>query len=149
MSIFPAQRLADPVTVDQHITELDGPPTAYFEIPLEYWATANGELEPAGHPESQRLVQRVEYKSFGVPTLEIANDLVAAVRAELRKLGGGYIWWRKRPAMESYDGGKTKWRLRLATSPELPWEWWVHLGDLAGNTSSDRTAPGGKNGRRI
>lgn len=106
------------------VIELDGPPMAYFEIPLEYWATPNGELEAAGHPESARLTQRIVYQNFRVPTIKCAEDMADAVRQRLRELGGGYIWWRRRP-VDHMDGLPIC--PRLGTSPELPPAFWAKL----------------------
>lgn len=111
------ERIVDEIVVH----ELDGPPQAYFEIPLDYWATPNGEIEPEGHATATRLSLRVDYKPFHVPHRVRADMVIEEVRAKLRELGGGYIWWRLRPT-ECEDG---TWRLRLGTSPALPAAWWV------------------------
>lgn len=153
MSVFPPSRLTSPnrAADDVNLYEIDGPPVAYFEIPLEHWVTANGELEPPGHPGAVRLGARIAYRSFSVATRDLADDVVDAVKKEVRALGGGIIWWRKHITEEFNSGVPrlSKFRFRLATSPELPWEWWVSLGELVGNASSDISAPGGKNGRRL
>lgn len=111
--------------VDEPIVyELDGPPQAYFEIPLDYWATANGEIEPEGHPEVTRLSLRVHYMNFRVPDRVRADLVIEQVKEKLRQLGGGYIWWRRKPS-ECEDG---TWYLRLGTSPALPPVWWAACG---------------------
>jgi hypothetical protein len=114
---------------DPVVLELDGPPMAYFEIPLDYWATPNGELEPASHPEASRLTQRVEYWNFRVRDGEVARTVIDRVTARLKGLGGGYIWWRLRPTFDA--------RLRLGTTPELPADWWQQLSLDVENQSVD------------
>jgi hypothetical protein len=120
------------------IVELDGPPTAYFEIPLDYWATPNGELEPESHPEASRLIQRIVYINFKVPNSAYVQSLLARVNERLKELGGGYIWWRLRPT-HTQDGAM---RLRLGTTPQLPDAWWNRLSLDVGNGSLDNNVPG-------
>lgn len=105
------------------VVELDGPTAAFFEIPLDYWSTPNGELEAENHPEAARLVQRVVYHNFHVADDVRAQTVVTRVTARLKELGGGYIWWRQRPA---YTQERTT-RLRLGTTPELPADWWQRV----------------------
>lgn len=105
------------------VREIDAPATGhvFLEVPLDYWVTPNGEIEPEGHPEACRLVLRVVYQSFTFPSQVGATMVVEAVTAKLRELGGGYIWWGKRPNEDATGA----WRLRLGTSPALPDAWWV------------------------
>lgn len=105
------------------VVELDGPTAAFFEIPLDYWATPNGELERESHPEVSRLVQRVVYHNFCVVDAVRARTVVERVTARLKELGGGYIWWRRRPtATEDH-----RLTLRLGTTPELADDWWQRV----------------------
>jgi hypothetical protein len=116
------------------VVELDGPSGAYFEIPLDYWATPNGELEAENHPEASRLTQRVTYVNFKVGDRHRALTVVARVTARLKELGGGYIWWRLRPTATE-DGAV---RLRLGTTPELPADWWIRVHIDVDNQSIDQ-----------
>lgn len=118
------ERALDGVLKDPVVIELDGPPMAYFEVPLDYWATPNGEIEAQDHPEASRLTMRKVYQNFRVPTLECAEDIGTAVRKRLLELGGGYIWWRRRP-VDHLDGHPIS--VRLATSPELTEAFWDSL----------------------
>jgi hypothetical protein len=119
------------------IIELDGPPQAYFEIPLDYWATPNGELEAESHPEASRLVQRVVYINFKVGP-RAADMIIEKVKTRLKELGGGYIWWRLRPTATQDDAV----RFRLGTTPQLPGVWWEALSVNSGNGSLDKNVPG-------
>ena len=132
------------------ILEIDGPPRAYFEIPLDYTA-ADIDAGGLGYPE-QRLYQRVLYYSFMVTRenrtdcVEAAGHVINEVTAELFKFKGGIIWWRKRPELEQgYDNeaGQIRYRvrLRLGTSPSLDRETWNRIGASIGNQSSDPSAP--------
>lgn len=107
------------------VIELDGPPTAYFEIPLDYFATPNGELEAEGHPEAARLVQNVVYQNFCVADLVRVQTILARVSQRLKEIGGGYLWWRHRPAYTTHV--PPRMHLRLGTSPTLPADWWQRL----------------------
>jgi hypothetical protein len=128
------------------IIELDGPPMAFFEIPLDYWATPNGELEAEGHPQATRLTQRILYQNFVLVSPNVAQIrdgariAVERVRTRLKELGGGYIWWRKRPTEEKDGEGHTRMRFRLGTTPELPIEWWRQVAKDVGNQSQDPLA---------
>lgn len=108
-----------------HVVELDGPCAAYFEIPLDYFATPNGELEPESHPEASRLTQRVVYQAFNVADTVRVRTATERVRARLQAIGGGYIWWRRRPTQTA--DSPPRMRFRLGTTPELPTEWWQEL----------------------
>lgn len=108
---------------EAQVIELDGPPMAYFEIPLPYFATPNGELEPEGHPEASRLVMRIDYQNFHVRDNTAVMIVIERVTRRLRELGGGFIWWRLHP---SYAEDRTM-RLRFGTTPELPPPWWAEL----------------------
>lgn len=125
-----AARYGEPDRESPVVVELDGPPMAYFDIPLEFWATPNGELEAESHPEAARLSQRIEYSNFRVADAVRAQTVVTRVTARLKELGGGYIWWRLRPR-QTYDGV----RLRLGTTPALPAEWWLALSADVDNQS--------------
>jgi hypothetical protein len=123
-----SSKIYEPVVV-----ELDGPPMKAFEIPLDFWATANGELEREGHPDAARLTQRVLYHDFEVDDVLKVRTITDRVTARLKELGGGYLWWRQRP-----DQARTKlWWLRLGTSPELPPAWWGSLSNDVENTALD------------
>ena len=127
-----------PVQDEIVIVELDGPPRAYFEIPLDYYATPNGELEPSSHPEACRLTQKVTYINFRVPTGLEVHAIIGRVTARLKEIGGGYIWWRRRPAKDE-DG---QWGLRLGTTPALADSWWERLSHDVNNGSLDQNVPG-------
>src|ERR1700675_1422915 len=107
------------------IVELDGPPTPFFEIPLDYWANSNGELEAEDHPDVARLVQRVVYINFNVADALGVRVVTDRVNAKLKELGGGYIWWNLRPTMSR----EKRMRLRLGTTPQLATAWWQRLSD--------------------
>jgi hypothetical protein len=119
----------------REVIELDGPPMAYFEIPLDYWATPNGEIEPEGHPEATRLIQRVVYLNFRVVDHIAVKTVVDRVTARLQELGGGYIWWRSRPALKRV-GSMPFMAFRLGTTPQLPQDWWYRLSDDVHNDSA-------------
>lgn len=124
------------------IIELDGPPMAYFEIPLDYWATPNGELEAAEHPESVRLSQHVTYINFTVADTARVQTILARVNERLKELGGGYIWWRRRPRATE-DG---QMNLRLGTTPSIPDAWWRRLSTDVGNGDLGYNVPGHSHG---
>lgn len=111
------------------VVELDGPCAAFFEIPLDYFATPNGELEAENHPEASRLLQRVVYQNFYVADNARVQNIIERVTNRLKELGGGYIWWRMRPR---YTQERTM-RLRLGTTPELPASWWERLSQDVSN----------------
>lgn len=116
------------------IIELDGPPAAYFEISLDFWATPNGEIEAPGHPDATRLIQRIVYINFTVADNARVQTILARVNERLKELGGGYIWWRQRPTQtEQTDDQPPKMRLRLGTTPQLPDSWWQRLSTDVGN----------------
>ena len=130
------------------IDELDGPPRGYFEIPLDYWATPNGELEPENHPQASRLVQRITYLNFLLISPDRsqvnsgASTVLERVKARLKEIGGGYIWWRKRPTLtesDAEDGPPARWKMsfRLGTTPELPRDWWAAVAVDVGNRTED------------
>jgi hypothetical protein len=120
------------------IIEVDGPAMAYFEIPLDYWATTNGEIEAPGHPESARMVQRIVYINFTVADTVRVQTILSRVTERLNELGGGYIWWRRRPT-KTEDG---RMHLRLGTTPGLPDSWWRRLSDDVGNGDLGHNVPG-------
>lgn len=120
------------------IIELDGPPMAYFNIPLDYWATPNGEIEPEGHPEATRLSQTITYINFHVRDNACVQTIIERVQARLKELGGGYIWWRRRP---DYATDRTMY-LRLGTTPQLPAAWWQSLSTDVGNGDLGKNIPG-------
>jgi len=122
------------------VIELDGPPMAYFEIPLDYWATPNGELEAPGHPEASRLVQTVVYINFLVADTVRVQTILSRVNERLKELGGGYIWWRRRPSQT--DDIPYKMRLRLGTTPQLTDAFWRRLSLDVGNGALDHNVPG-------
>ena len=111
---------------DNRMDEIDGPPRAYFEIPF---------------PDVVEIaVLRIEYVTIIWPITqeqfedniqtEVAGRLVTAIKDELFKLGGGIIWWRTRPALQTYDGPQGtifKIRCRVATTPMLSNETWDKL----------------------
>jgi hypothetical protein len=133
-------RYREPDQADIVIIELDGPLRAYFEIPLDYWATPNGELEAESHPEASRLTQRVVYINFDVADPLRARTVTERVTQRLKELGGGYIWWRLRPTVTQDQPPRL--RLRLGTTPELPRDWWQRLSqDVENLSTSNRWIP--------
>lgn len=118
-----AARYREPDREEPVVIELDGPPMAYFELALDYWATPNGELEAENHPEAARLLQRIVYHGFFVADDVRAQTVVTRVTARLKELGGGYIWWRRRPSSTQ----ERSVHLRLGTTPTLPESWWLDL----------------------
>ena len=129
-----SRRLANALhTPEPVVLELDGPAQAYFDIPLDYHSTPNGELEAPDHPEASRLVQKVIYVGFEVSTETQALRVQQAVTERLLELGGGIIWWRRRPTATNYEPPTV--RLRLGTTPQLPRAWWERLSGETGNSS--------------
>jgi hypothetical protein len=137
---------------EPHVYELEGPPQSYFEIPLDWFANDNAEIEPGHSPGAVRLVQRVVYYNFGMIGDSVedvqsrAQTIVDAVHAELNGTCEiGYLWWRKRPEftveqVRKLLGGKKprhKVRLRLGTSPSLPTAFWVKLSESVKNVSAE------------
>lgn len=138
---------------EAHVYELDGPAQAYFEIPLDWFANANAEIEPGNSPGAVRLVQRVVYYNFMVlgdsenEVKQAVIDITGAVHVELRKTREiSYIWWRKRPeyvveqVKKKFLGKKEprhKVRLRLGTCPSLPTSFWSALSLKVHNASSE------------
>jgi len=113
---------------------------AYFEIPLDYHATPNGEIEAEGHPEAARLVQRVVYVTFCVADPIRIQTVLARIKERLKEIGGGYIWWRRRPM--ATEDQPPKMRMRLGTTPQLPDEWWRRLSEDVGNGDLGHNVPG-------
>lgn len=108
--------------LDNLIDEIDGPARSYFEIPFN------------------NQIMRITYVSLVWPITQehvednmqnrVAEQLMTAIKDQLFKLGGGIIWWRKRPELSVYDGlqGQIfKIRCRVATSPPLSNEAWDSL----------------------
>lgn len=120
------------------IIELDGPPAAYFELPLDYWVTPNGEIEAPGHPDAARMIQRIVYINFLVDDQVRVQTILARVNERLKELGGGYIWWRRRPVATEVG----KMHLRLGTTPGLPDAWWQRLSTDVGNGNLGGNVPG-------
>jgi hypothetical protein len=120
------------------VIELDGPASAYFELGLDYFATPNGEIEPEGHPDAVRMTMRVVYINFHVADTVRVQTILARVTERLNELGGGYIWWRRRPTRT--EGGQM--HLRLGTTPQLPDAWWQRLSTDVGNGDLGRNVPG-------
>jgi hypothetical protein len=143
-----------------HVYELDGPPQAYFEIPLDWFANGNAEIEPGASPGAVRLVQRVIYYSFQcvrdseASCQQVYQDIVGAVHKKLKATNEiTYLWWRKRPTYSVEQVKKLlsrskvpqhKVSLRLGTCPSLPTAFWKQLSDDVRNISSD---PVGGQGR--
>lgn len=111
------------------IIEIDGPSCAWFELPLEYFVTANGEIEAEGMPGAVRLSQLYEYRNVWVDDLKQADAVIDQVRQRLKELGGGVIWWRRRYPSA---GGRTM--IRLTSSPPLPLPWWDRMAEQVGLT---------------
>lgn len=147
--------------MERQVFELDGPQRAYFEIPLDWFANDNAEIEPGQSEGAVRLMQRVVYYSFQVlgdsqPEVSAkADTIVAWVRAELLKRCelDSFIWWRKRPdfTIETFKTpfnhskpARHKVRLRLGTCPTLPTVFWKRISDDIGNISSDPVGDQGK-----
>ncbi len=139
---------------DAQVFELQGPPRAYFEVPLDWFATAEGELTPAQIPGAVRLIQRVHYVSFlmlGDDAADVqgrALKVLESVRAELKRVTEqGYIWWRLFPKYEVEDVATTskparhRVRMRLGTLPTLTTRFWLDLSKAVGNASSEPLVP--------
>lgn len=157
-----AQMLPNPDNVwgKPHVYELEGPPQAYFEIPLDWFANDNAEIEPGHSDGAVRLVQRVTYYSFillrdtEAECQAAANLITDGVRAEIGKhVDIGYLWWRKRPEFTLGEVKKgllgkkqPKWKvwLRLGTCPTLPTHFWKTLSERMENISSDPVGGQGK-----
>ena len=121
---------------EAYICELDGPPRSSFDVPLDYFTTANGEIEPESTAGAVRLTQHIEYVSYRVVGPTIADvvvkseEFIEALRQTLKAKGGGILWWRWRPRLEKgISGGKPahKITLRVGTSPSLSYEHWACL----------------------
>jgi hypothetical protein len=109
------------------ILEIDGPPRSHFEIPIRGESLG---LTGQG-PHDIAFVERIVYLNFGLngPTCEAVEDrrdaILAAVRAELGKFGGGIIWWRKRPeTTKDFTADRVHVSMRFGTSPILAANFW-------------------------
>lgn len=99
------------------IPEIDGPPRAYFELPV---STATIGEAPGG----LAAIERITYHLVQFETATAMEACVQAVRLELgRRYGCGIIWWRHRPSVDR----ACRPSMRLATSPILPDEVWAQL----------------------
>jgi hypothetical protein len=107
---------------DNFVDELDMPPRAYFDIPQNI---------PTAELQLQRIVAYVMVS--GPCNQENAekfrDESTEKVRSELRKLGGGIIWWRTRFEIDQSDRRNKIWRAygRCGTSPALPESFWSQL----------------------
>jgi hypothetical protein len=114
---------------DNNIQEIDGPPRAYFEIPIRF-----------SPDDTQLSVLQITYVTLIRPITQehvednmqgvVAEQLVTAIKDQLFKIGGGIIWWRARPKLEVFNtsqGQVFKVRCRVATSPPLSDEAWDSL----------------------
>jgi hypothetical protein len=133
--------------VEPWIIEIDGPPMAYFDIPLDYTVAADGNLQMNDSLVRSPLTQRIEFYTFRIErdvpdTIEATiNDLVDDVKRALRKTGdGGILWWRLRPEFKR-DNGHSVGRVRLGTSPSLPKEFWAKLGKRFGSRNEAGVSP--------
>jgi hypothetical protein len=114
---------------ETYVDQLDAPPRAYFQIPLDQMMEEGG-----------RVVLHIAIQNFRVlgprqADVNLKVDLItAAVTEALHKLGGGIIWWRRRPDY-GFDHGRKMFKasLRLGTSPSLPPFFWQHLDEKTGN----------------
>ncbi len=128
--------------------EVDGPPMAYFEIPLSYFVNSQGDLEHSNYPGAVRLVERITYRTFvryadnaqsAHDQLHHTYDAILAELAALHKHQDGMfvIWWRLRPtvaeAPEMPKEQRYRARMRLATSPDLPPPFWQRIGAVDQN----------------
>lgn len=110
------------------ILEIDGPPRAYFDIPIR--GESLGLIEQ--RPHDVAFVEHIVYHNFGLngPTAEVLEDrrdaILAAVRIELGAFGGGILWWRKRPELKQ-EGDRYHLRMRFGTSPILPTTFWDRI----------------------
>lgn len=116
----------------EEVHEIDGPPRAYFEIPIR------GEsLGLKMGPTDVAFVERITYHAFRLvgatrEGVEARRDQVLQlVTSEIRKFGGGIIWWRRRPSAPEWEGpgdtGHVAIRLRLGTSPRLDDRFWKRI----------------------
>jgi len=110
------------------ILEIDAPRRAYFEIPIrgESLGLANMGADDVA------FIERICYQSFvliGSTAEDVKarrDTILAAVRAEIAKCGGGIIWWRKRPEL-IFEGTEPRVRMRLGTSPGMSAMFWQGL----------------------
>jgi hypothetical protein len=121
------------VEEEAFVQELDMPPMAYFEIPLDiddegHWMPPGGTLTPVGYRAKQTIVAKTICHE---PTNEHVAKMfsiasISMIKAELRALGGGIIWWRTH--MEVSKKGR-RWTVfgRCGTSPTLPDSFWRKL----------------------
>lgn len=113
----------------------DGPPQAYFDIPLY----------PFGLPGCYRVTYhsiRMIYGSFEAAAKDKACEvLLAAIVQKLVELGGGTIYWRRRPYL--YEEITVKAGMRLGTVPELPKAWWDAAIAMAVGASAILVSEGG------
>jgi hypothetical protein len=108
---------------DNNIDEVDGPQSAYFKIPLDDDRCLTVVYVTIIWPITQEHVEDNMQN-------EVAGQIVTAIKDELFKIGGGIIWWRRRPELGVYDGPQGqifKVRCRVATSPPLSNEAWDRL----------------------
>lgn len=107
------------------ITELDGPPTAYFEI---FDAITRDEA----HIGRQQAMIRIIYRTLIASTPEKLESALSAIRERLDKDAPdqGILWWRLRPKTSMPGGvraGPPQTRCRLATSPPLDHAFWLSI----------------------
>jgi hypothetical protein len=113
---------------DNLMDEIDGPARAYFHIPIQDLGGGNYQMIQIVYVTLIWPITREDVEDDRVK--EVAGELSKAIQDELFKLGGGIIWWRSRPKLESFESNKGpvfKVRCRVATSPPLDPKTWEAL----------------------
>lgn len=142
-----------------HILQVDGVDRPGFDIPLDFHATAYGDLTASDHSGAVRLIQPIRYRNIELqadsPEAAFAaghktHERVLAKLAELACCDVALIWWRRRPRVieQARADGGARWRclMSLATSPNLPAHFWKSIGAV---DLGSRYASGDGNGRRL
>lgn len=159
LRMHPMNSEAEPV-----VYEIQGPPTSYVDLPLDWFTDEKGFLEPAQSAGAVRLTQRLLYRNFVMvgPTAEDVHnraiEVMDTVRGELKRLHEvSFIWWRLYPKYEiealpthDEDGipvkprpARHKVRMRLGSMPGLSSRFWLELFKRVENISSEPLVPRG------
>lgn len=117
------------MVTEMFVHELDMPPMAYFDIPLDMPDDVNQAL----HGRKTLRVVPHELRAGPFKTQQQADEQsklgVEMIRQRLLTVGGGIIWWRTRPEVSKQHGsGGWRFYARCGTSPTLPDSFWSQMG---------------------
>ena len=107
------------------ITEIDGPPRAYFEVygDAHVFNPPDDPVVTLEKLPAQRVMLRFTYKAIYASSEEKLREFIQKVKDALNREApddNGIIFWRRR--VTKFDTGS--WSCRFATSPPLPESWW-------------------------